>query len=133
MKSLSTIEPKQVQITNLGKTCRVRLCKNIEQTTHEDEQLYQYDEVVFLIDNRPNLKTDIENNFDVYFAFGEQYMQKQQEELEREKEVYRLVNKKEQVIENRSLAQQLVERELDNIILAQQLVELELRVLGGLK
>jgi hypothetical protein len=128
MKSLSTIEPKQVQITNLGKTCRVRLCKNIEQTTHEDEQLYQYDEVVFLIDNRPNLKTDIENNFDIYFGYGERYMQKQKEEEEKTREITRLIDEKHQIEENRILAQQLIERELDNMILAQQLVELELQL-----
>lgn len=133
MKTLSTIEPKQVQITNLGKMCRVRLCKNIEQTTHEDEQLYRYDEVIFLIDNRPNLRTDIENNFDVYFGYGERYIQKHQEELEREREIYRLVNEKEQVDENKVLAQQLIEREIDSIIMAQQLIDLELQILEGLK
>ena len=133
MKSHSSVLPEEIQITSLGSKCRVRLCKNIEEITKEDEQLYQYDEVVFLIDNLPNLRTDIENNFDIYFGFGERYIQKQQEELEREKEMYRLVNEKEQVVENRSLAQQLVEKELDNIILAQQLVDLELQIMEGLK
>lgn len=128
MKSHSSVIPESIQITSLGSKCRVRLCKNIEEITKEDEQLYQYDEVVFLIDNRSNLRTDIENNFDIYFGFGERYMQKQQEELEREREIYRLVNEKEQVVENKVLAQQLIERELDNMILAQQLVELELQL-----
>ena len=133
MKSRSAIEPNQIQITNLGKKCRVRMCKNIEQIIKEDEQLYQYDEVVFEIDGRPNLQQQIEQNFDAYFAYGERYMQKQQEELEREREIYRLVNGKEQVVENKVLAQQLVEREIDSIIMAQQLIDLELQVLEGLK
>ena len=127
MKSHSSVIPESIQITSLGSICRVRLCKNIEEITKEDEQLYQYDEVVFLIDNRPNLRTDIENNFDIYFGYGERYMQKQKEEEEKEKEISRLIDKKQQVEENRILAQQLIERELDSVILAQQLVELELQ------
>lgn len=127
MKSHSSVLPEEIQITSLGSKCRVRLCKNIEEITKEDEQLYQYDEVVFLIDNRPNLRTDIENNFEIYFGFGERYMQKQKEEEEKEKEISRLIDKKQQVEENRILAQQLIERELDSVILAQQLVELELQ------
>lgn len=133
MRSHSSVPPESIQITSLGSKCRVRLCKNIEEITKEDEQLYQYDEVVFLIDNRPNLRADIENNFDIYFGYGERYMQKQQEELEREREIYRLVNEKELVVENKVLAQQLIESELDSILMAQQLIDLELRVLGGLK
>lgn len=133
MRSHSSVIPESIQITSLGGKCRIRLCKNIEEIIKEDEQLYQYDEVVFLIDNRPNLRTDIENNFDIYFGYGERYMQKQQEELEREREIYRLVNEKEQVVENKVLAQQLVEREIDSIIMAQQLIDLELQVLEGLK
>src|SRR5690554_1169776 len=133
MKFHSSVTPESIQITSLGSTCRVRLRKNIEEITKEDEQLYKYDEVVFLIDNRPNLKTDIENNFDIYFGYGERYMQKQKEEEEREREIYRLVNEKEQVVENKVLSQQLIERELDSVLMAQQLIDLELRVLGGLK
>src|SRR5690554_8032223 len=94
MKFHSSVTPESIQITSLGSTCRVRLRKSIEEITKEDEQLYKYDEVVFLIDNRPNLKTDIENNFDIYFGYGERYMQKQKEEEEREREIYRLVNEK---------------------------------------
>ena len=133
MRSQSTALPEPVQITELGRKCRVRLRKNIEQVTREEEQLFQYDEVVFELDNRPNLRADIENNFDIYFGYGERYMQKQKEEEEREREIYRLVNEKEQVVENKVLAQQLIERELDSILMAQQLIDLELRVLGGLK
>lgn len=133
MRSQSTVLPEPVQITELGRKCMVRLRRNIEQVTREEEQLYKYDEVIFLIDNRPNLRSDIENNFDIYFGYGERYMQKQQEELEREREIYRLVNEKEQVVENKVLAQQLIEREIDSILMAQQLIDLELRVLGGLK
>ena len=131
MKSHSSVIPESIQITSLGSACRVRLCKNIEEITKEDEQLYQYDEVVFLIDNRPNLRADIENNFDIYFGYGERYMQKQKEEEEREREIYRLVNEKEQVVENKVLAQQLAERELDVFMLVQQLIELELQTLEG--
>lgn len=127
MKSHSSVTPESIQITSLGSKCRIRLCKNIEEITKEDERLYQYDEVVFLIDNRPNLRTDIENNFDIYFGYGERYMQKQKEEEEKEKEISRLIDKKQQVEENRILARQLIERELDSVILAQQLVELELQ------
>src|SRR5690554_1179440 len=133
MKSHSSVIPESIQITSLGSTCRVRLCKNIEEITKEDEQLYRYDEVVFLIDNSLNLRANIENNFDIYFGYGERYMQKQKEEEEREREMYRLVNEKEQVVENRVLAQQLVERELDSVLMAQQLIALELRLLEGLK
>lgn len=133
MRSQSTVLPEPVQITELGRKCRIRLRKNIEQVTREEGQLYQYDEVVFELDNRPNLRQDIERNFEAYFAYGERYMRKQKEELEREREIYRLVNEKEQVVENKVLAQQLIERELDNIILAQQLIDLELQVLEGLK
>lgn len=128
MKSHSSVIPESIQITSLGSTCRVRLCKNIEEITKEDEQLYQYDEVIFLIDNRPNLRTDIENNFDIYFGYGERYMQKQKEEEEKEKEITRLIDKKQQVEENRILAQQLIERELETVMMAQQLVELELQL-----
>ena|SRR5690554_1007450 len=131
MKSHSSVIPESIQITSLGSTCRVRLCKNIEEITKEDEKLYKYDEVVFLIDNRPNLRAYIENNFDIYFGYGERYMQKQKEEEEREREIYRLVNEKEQVVENKVLAQQLVERELDVFMLVQQVIELELQILEG--
>ena len=131
MKSQSTVLPESIQITSLGRKCRVRLRKNIEQVTREEGQLYQYDEVVFELDNRPNLKQDIERNFEAYFAFGEQYMKRQREDEEKTKEIDRLVRRKEQVDENRLLAQQLIDRELDAIMLAQQFVELELQILEG--
>lgn len=131
MKSHSSVIPESIQITGLDNKCRVRLCKNIEEITKDDEKIYQYDEVVFEIDGRPNLEQQIEQNFDSYFSFGEQYMQKQREEQEKSKEIYRLVNNKEQVDENKTLAQQLVERELDSIMLAQQVIELELQMLEG--
>ena len=133
MKSQSTVLPESVQITELGRKCRVRLCKDVEQVLHEDETIYQYDEVIFEIDNRPNLRSDIERNFEAYFAYGEQYMKKQREEQEKEREIDRLFRRKQQVDENRMLAQQLIDRELDAIMLAQQLIDLELRVLEGLK
>lgn len=129
MKTQSSITPKSLQIVDLGKVCKVRMCKNIEQITREDEQIYQYDEVVFKINNRPNLEDDIKQNFEAYFAFGEQYMRKQHEEEEKNKEINRLIHKKEQVDENKTLAQHLVERELDAIMMAQQLIELELQLL----
>ena len=131
MRSQSTVLPEPVQITELGRKCRVRLCKDVEQVLHEDETIYQYDEVIFEIDNRPNLRSDIERNFEAYFAFGEQYMKRQREEEEKTKEIDRLVRRKEQVDENRMLAQQLIDRELDAIMLAQQLIELELQILEG--
>ena len=129
MRSQSTVFPESIQITSLGRKCRVRLRKNIEQVTREEGQLYQYDEVVFELDNRPNLRSDIERNFEAYFAYGEQYMKKQREEQEKEREIDRLFRRKQQVDENRMLAQQLIDRELDAIMLAQQLVELELQLL----
>lgn len=129
MRSQSTVLPESIQITSLGRKCRVRLRKNIEQVTREEGQLYQYDEVVFELDNRTNLRSDIESNFEAYFAYGEQYMKKQREEQEKEREIDRLFRRKQQVDENRMLAQQLIDRELDAIMLAQQLVELELQLL----
>ena len=131
MRSQSTVLPESIQITSLGHKCRVRLRKNIEQVTHEEGQLYQYDEVVFELDNRTNLRSDIESNFEAYFAYGEQYMKKQREEQEKEREIDRLFRRKQQVDENRMLAQQLIDRELDAIMLAQQLIELELQILEG--
>lgn len=131
MISQSTVRPESVQITELGRKCRVRLRKNIEQIEREGERLYEYDEVIFELDNRPNLRQDIERNFEAYFAFGEQYMKRQREEEEKTKEIDRLVRRKEQVDENRMLAQQLIDRELDVIMLAQQLIELELQILEG--
>lgn len=131
MKSQSTAYPEAVQTADLGRKCRVRLRKNIEQVEREGERLYEYDEVIFELYNRPNLKQDIEHNFEAYFAFGEQYMKRQREEEEKTKEIDRLVRRKEQVDENRMLAQQLIDRELDAIMLAQQLIELELQILEG--
>src|SRR5690606_19393503 len=110
---------------------RVRLCKDVEQVLHEEGAIYQYDEVIFEIDNRPNLRSDLERNFEAYFAYGEQYMRKQKEEAEKSREIDRLIRRKQQVDENRFLAQQLIDRELDAIMLAQQLVELELQILEG--
>ena len=55
-------------------------------------------------------------------------MQKQKEEEAKEKEITRLIDKKQQVEENRILAQQLIERELETAMMAQQLVELELKL-----
>src|SRR5690606_24745135 len=96
MKSRSTVLPEPVQITELGRKCRVRLRKNIEQVEREGERLYEYDEVIFELDNRPNLKQDIERNFEAYFAYGEQYMKKQREEQEKEREIDRLFRRKQQ-------------------------------------
>lgn len=104
MKVQSAVEPDPIEITNLGKRCRVRMRENIEQIIRDDEQLYQYDEVVFEIDCRLNLRKDIEQNFAIYFQYGEQYMENQRIEQEKQREIDRLIREKELVEEQLNLA-----------------------------
>lgn len=75
MKAESNIKPNQIEIKSRDNMCKVLLRKNISEKIIENEggntdTLYEYDEVKVNIADRNNLKSYIENNFDMIFQGG---------------------------------------------------------------
>ncbi|NCI19883.1 hypothetical protein EJM73_08210 [Clostridium botulinum] len=93
----STVEPQKIKIQYIkDHIVHIRLRKNIEQITKEENGqsiiMFEYDEVIFDIDNTNDLIEQIENNFDLYFNYGLQQMELKQSKEEAEKKIYSLIN-----------------------------------------
>lgn len=95
MKVYSDVQPQPVQLVDLGKVTRARLAKNVQPHTTEESTGYQYDEVVFEITSKPNLQSQIEQDFEIYFAYGLQYMEQQNLNAIKQAELARLIQKSE--------------------------------------
>lgn len=84
MKVKSMNKPNSIEIINIDNSVLIKLNKDIVEEEKEmvvrnsesleDEKLkyieYEYTQVSFKLDNRPNLKDTIESNFDLYFEYG---------------------------------------------------------------
>lgn len=135
LKITGSVIPQQINIVQIDNIAKIRLTKNCQEKTIEgefDSRIeYEYDEVIFEISYRENIISDIQSNFETWFAFGEQFMQKKENIKQANLELEKLIQRKELPEIHRILTQELVERELENIILGQQLVDLELRLIQG--
>ncbi|HDK7195083.1 TPA: hypothetical protein PTV74_003393 [Clostridium botulinum] len=92
----STVEPQKIKIQYIkDHMVHIRLRKNIEQVTKEENGqsiiMFEYNEVIFDIDNTNNLIQQIENNFDLYFNYGLQQMELNKSKEEAEKKIYNLI------------------------------------------
>ena len=97
MKVQSKAEPEQLHIEKQDNVAKIIMCKNIEQVereTEEDEieQLYQYDKVEFELPYRKTLDNSITDNFNAYFEFGKEQMERQQKLEKKRNEVGSLVS-----------------------------------------
>ncbi|APR02469.1 hypothetical protein [Clostridium botulinum] len=93
----STVEPQKIKIQYIkDHMVHIRLRKNIKQITKEENGrhivMFEYDEVIFDIDNTDNLIKQIENNFDLYFNYGLQQMELNKSKEKAEKQIYNLIN-----------------------------------------
>ena len=99
LKTQSSIKPQPVVITKLDKLATIRMATNIEEKTREEDDganiYFEYDEVVFKMPHRDNLQKDIEENFDIYFSYGIQYMEQLEALKSKRSEVQRLVGNSE--------------------------------------
>lgn len=92
----SSIKPNSIEIQYIkDNITHIRLRKNIKEITKEENDeiitMFEYDEVIFQTDNIPNLTQQIENNFDLYFNFGQQQMELEKSKEEAEKKIYNLI------------------------------------------
>ena len=96
LRTQSSVEPQAINISILNKIATVRMAKNVEQKTREDENggstYYEYDEVFFKMPFRSNLQQDIDRNFDIYFGYGIQCMEQQEILKSKQNEVQRLIS-----------------------------------------
>ena len=89
----STVKPNQITII-LGERAKVYLAKDITETQMDDLQIiFTYNEVVFEIDNRDNLQQSIEENFELYWQYGEQQMQYTKDIAEKQQQLHHLIDK----------------------------------------
>lgn len=91
----STVKPNQITIIP-GKRAKVYLAKDIAETTEiqmdVQQTIFTYNEVVFEIDNRENIQTSIESNFELYWQYGEQQMQYAKDIAEKQQQIHQLIN-----------------------------------------
>lgn len=97
MTTKSNISPNPIWIKEVnGNTVTLRLRKNIAESTNEDnETVYEYDEVEIETAYRDNLEDSIMSKFDTWFSHGLEQENKRQAEKIKNKEIERLVDKKE--------------------------------------
>ena len=138
LKITGSVIPQQINIVQIENIAKIRLTKNCQEKVIENEfnELgnrieYEYDEVVFEIPYRENITNDIQSNFEIWFVFGEQFMQKTEQIKQATLELEKLIAGKELPEVNKILAQELIEREIENIVLGQQLADIELRLIKG--
>ena len=136
LKITGSVIPQQINIVQIENVAKIRLTKNCQEKVIENEfnELgnrieYEYDEVVFEIPYRENITNDIQSNFEIWFVFGEQFMQKTEQIKQATLELEKLIAGKELPEVNKILAQELIEREIENIVLGQQLIDIELRLI----
>ncbi|HCL4447051.1 TPA: hypothetical protein N2D16_002655 [Clostridium botulinum] len=92
----SSTKPKEIEIQYVkDNIAHIRLRKSIKEITKEENQqttiIFEYEEVIFDIDNINNLIEQIENHFDLYFDYGQQQMDLQKAKEEAEKKIYNLI------------------------------------------
>lgn len=92
----SSLRPKEIELQYIkNNMVYIRLRKNIEQITKEENGqsiiIFEYDEVIFDIDNTNNLIEQIENNFELFFNYGLQQMELNKSKEENEKKIYSLI------------------------------------------
>lgn len=97
MKVYSKSKPKKVDTQKIENDLRVRLTKNVESVEIETESgetdfIFEYDEVVFTVKDRQNIKQSIENNFDKWFDFGVELQDKNENMKRKSAEVRKLVD-----------------------------------------
>ena len=133
MKVQSSEIPEQIWIRkNDGKNIYVKLRTNIEEKTREEDDgtniYFEYNEVVFKMPHRDNLQKDIEENFDIYFSYGIQYMEQQEVLKNKKSEVQRLIANSELPSELQVLMIAVVEtyEEMMNVTLENSLAIAEI-------
>ncbi len=132
LKTQSSVEPQQIILSALGASVTVRLTTNVEEKTRQDDDesstFFEYDEVVFQMPYRESLQKDIEDNFEVYFGYGIQYMEQQESLKNKKNEIQSLVDNSELPNELRVLMLAIVEtyEEMIDITLENSLAIVEI-------
>ncbi|QDY27159.1 hypothetical protein [Clostridium botulinum] len=121
----SSAKPKEIQVQYVkDKIAHIRLRKNIKQITKEKNKLstimFEYDEVIFDIDNTNNLIQQIQNNFELFFNYGLQQMELNKSKEEAEKKMYNLINQHKLIdlnnnTENATMLLTLLMSEIDSL------------------
>ncbi|EQB4340369.1 TPA: hypothetical protein ACXDAZ_002478 [Clostridium botulinum] len=120
----SLIKPQRIEIQYIKtKIAHIKLRKNIKdiiKKNNDENVMYEYDEVVFDIENTNNLIKYIEENFDLYFNYGLQQMELKQSKEKAEKQIYNLINQHKLVdlnnnTENASMLLTLLMSEIDSL------------------
>ena len=132
LKTQSNIQPQPIVLSTLGKEVTIRMATNIEEKTREEDDgtniYFEYNEVVFKMPHRDNLQKDIEENFDIYFSYGIQYMEQQEVLKNKKSEVQRLIANSELPSELQVLMIAVVEtyEEMMNVTLENSLAIAEI-------
>ncbi|BAO04870.1 uncharacterized protein CBO05P1_151 [Clostridium botulinum B str. Osaka05] len=121
----SSIKPKSIEVQNIkNNLSHIRLRKNIKQITKEENGqtivMFEYEEVIFDIENTNNLIQQIENNFELFFNYGLQQMELNKSKEEAEKKIYNLIQQYELVdlnnnTKNASMLLTLLMSEIDSL------------------
>ncbi len=82
--------------------------------------MFEYDEVIFDIDNTNNLIQQIQNNFELFFNYGLQQMELNKSKEEAEKKMYNLINQHKLIdlnnnTENATMLLTLLMSEIDSL------------------
>ncbi len=122
MKTQSTTAPNPITIFPLPKNqVQLQLIKNIEEKivdsdTIEGEQsqiIYEFDQIIFNTFSRPNIREDIETNFDYYWTLGEDILLKKQLDELKQTRINQLIKNKFLPDELDSILSTLVEQEFE--------------------
>lgn len=123
MRAESNIKPESPFIIEvIGDMASVRFFTDITKKIKEDEEVWEYNEYLLTVRNRPGLKEAIEKNYDKWLQLAIDKEKEPKPETEREK-ILRLEK------ENKLLGIEISEREIQEIILGQQISELEIQLL----
>ena len=137
MKSQSTINPQIIELQYSDSQysyfyLRKNVVKNsiiLDEKNNITQDMYDYDEVKLKIYNRANSEQYIQDNFDSLWLIAEKQLAEEELRIQKEQQIYKMINGLELPEQVQLLANQLIDRELDTLVLGQQYVELELRLL----
>lgn len=134
MNSQSNIKPRQIELKCIdGRYHNYYLRKNIKQNIIENDiTLYEYDEVILKIINRPNIEENILKNFDTYFKFAENEEQNKYIQENSSKRIHQL-NQGELV--NVEITSESCAMLLTDLMLEMEMLKKEINALknGGVK
>ena len=123
MRAESNIKPESPFIIEvIGDMASVRFFSDITKKIKEDEEVWEYNEYLLTVRNRPGLKETIENNYDEWLKLAIKKEKEPKPECEREK----LLRLEE---DNQLLGIELSEREIQEIIQGQLISDLEIQLL----